>query len=38
MDLSGELTRGVRIIKTRGSAHDGRLHLLRIGRFGMAVE
>jgi len=38
MDLSSELTRGVRIIKTRGSAHDGRLHPLRIGRFGMAVE
>jgi circadian clock protein KaiC len=37
MDLSGELTRGIRIIKTRGSAHDGRLHELRISRNGMVV-
>jgi circadian clock protein KaiC len=38
MDLSGELRRTVRILKTRGSAHDGSRHVLRIGPNGMVVE
>ena len=38
MDLEGELRRTVRILKTRGSAHDGTRHVLRIGPHGMLVE
>jgi len=38
MDLGPELERTVRIIKTRGSAHDGSRHVLRISRGGIVVE
>ena len=38
MDLGPELQRTVRIIKTRGSAHDGARHVLRISRGGIVVE
>jgi circadian clock protein KaiC len=38
MDLGDDLVRTIRITKSRGSAHDGRRHLLRIGKDGMAVD
>jgi circadian clock protein KaiC len=38
MELTPELVRTVRIIKTRGSAHDGARHVLRISRLGIVVE
>ena len=38
MDLAPELVRTVRVIKTRGSAHDGARHVLRISRQGIVVE
>lgn len=38
MELEAALTRTVRILKTRGSAHDGRPHILRITPSGMIVE
>jgi circadian clock protein KaiC len=38
MELGSELVRTVRIIKTRGSAHDGARHVLRISREGIVVE
>jgi circadian clock protein KaiC len=38
MDLERELRRTVRILKTRGSAHDGGRHVMRIGPRGMQVE
>lgn len=38
MDLERELRRTIRILKTRGSAHDGARHVLRIGSRGMQVE
>ena len=38
MDLEPELRRTIRILKTRGSAHDGGRHVMRIGAQGMQVE
>jgi len=38
MELVPELERTVRIVKTRGSAHDGSRHVLRISRDGIVVE
>lgn len=38
MELTPELVRTVRVIKTRGSAHDGARHVLRISRLGIVVE
>ena len=38
MELRPEFERTVRIIKTRGSAHDGARHVLRISRGGIVVE
>ncbi|HEV8240981.1 MAG TPA: ATPase domain-containing protein [Thermoanaerobaculia bacterium] len=38
MELGPDLVRTVRIIKTRGSAHDGARHVLRISRPGIVVE
>ena len=38
MELVPELVRTVRIIKTRGSAHDGARHVLSISRRGIVVE
>ena len=37
MDLGEELTRSIRIIKTRGSAHDGRRQVLRLSADGIFV-
>jgi circadian clock protein KaiC len=36
--LGEDLTRTIRIIKSRGSGHDGRLHALRIGKDGVEVS
>lgn len=38
MELDDDLVRTIRILKTRGSAHDGRKHTLRITPLGMVVE
>ena len=38
MELVPELARAIRIVKTRGSAHDGARHVLRISREGIVVE
>jgi circadian clock protein KaiC len=38
MLLGDELTRTIRILKSRGSAHDGRRHPLRITQGGVAVD
>ena len=38
MELVPELERTIRIVKTRGSAHDGARHVLRISRQGIVVE
>lgn len=38
MDLEDDLIRWIRVLKSRGSAHDGRRHELRIGRDGVKVE
>jgi circadian clock protein KaiC len=38
LDLGTDLERGIRIMKTRGSAHDGRAHRLRIGAEGVSVD
>jgi circadian clock protein KaiC len=38
MELGPELERTIRIVKTRGSAHDGARHVLRISREGIVVE
>jgi circadian clock protein KaiC len=38
MDLRGDLTRTVRILKTRGSVHDGRERPLRITTSGMEID
>lgn len=38
MELGPELQRTVRIVKTRGSAHDGARHVLRISREGIVVD
>ncbi|HVS02624.1 MAG TPA: ATPase domain-containing protein [Thermoanaerobaculia bacterium] len=38
MDMGEDLVRTIRVVKTRGSAHDGRRHVLRIGHQGIAVE
>jgi circadian clock protein KaiC len=38
MLMDGDLQRTVRIIKTRGSAHDGRRHPLKITRSGIVVQ
>jgi circadian clock protein KaiC len=38
MEVDGDLLRTVRIVKTRASAHDGTLHVLRIGREGMTID
>jgi circadian clock protein KaiC len=38
MELVPELERTIRIVKTRGSAHDGARHVLRISREGIVVE
>ncbi|HEX2252938.1 MAG TPA: ATPase domain-containing protein [Thermoanaerobaculia bacterium] len=38
MELGEDLVRTVRIVKTRGSAHDGGRHVLRIGADGIRVE
>ncbi len=37
MNLGQELTRTIRVLKTRGSAHDGRRHTLSIGAGGVVV-
>ncbi len=36
--LGDDLTRTIRVLKSRGSEHDGRRHALRIGRDGIAVS
>jgi KaiC/GvpD/RAD55 family RecA-like ATPase len=36
--LGEDLTRTIRIFKSRGSAHDGRRHALKITRSGIAVD
>jgi KaiC/GvpD/RAD55 family RecA-like ATPase len=38
MLLGDDLTRTVRILKSRGSQHDGRRHALRITQSGVAVD
>jgi circadian clock protein KaiC len=38
VELGDELCRHVRVLKTRGSAHDGRRRTLRIGREGVLIE
>jgi hypothetical protein len=38
MDLGEDLVRWIRILKSRGSAHDGLRHPLRIGSQGLTVE
>jgi len=38
MTLGGELRRSIRIIKSRGSAHDGEERILRIGTNGLEIE
>lgn len=38
MDLDDDLSRNIRIVKTRGSAHDGTRHRLRINARGIVVE
>jgi circadian clock protein KaiC len=38
VDLERELRRTIRILKTRGSAHDGGRHVMHIGPHGMQVE
>jgi circadian clock protein KaiC len=38
VELGAELDRTIRILKTRGSAHDGRKRKLRIGKSGVSVE
>jgi circadian clock protein KaiC len=38
MELDDDLTRTIRVLKSRGSGHDGRRHLLRITDQGVAVE
>jgi circadian clock protein KaiC len=38
VELGDELCRWIRVLKTRGSAHDGRRHALRIGPTGVIVE
>lgn len=38
VELADELRRGIRILKTRGSAHDGRRRSLRITAEGVCVE
>ena len=38
MNVDGDLTRSVRILKSRGSAHDGTKRTLRIGPRGLEVE
>jgi circadian clock protein KaiC len=38
MELEQELSRGVRVIKSRASAHDGRRHVLRITPQGVVVQ
>lgn len=38
MELDGDIRRTMRIVKTRGSAHDGKLHVLRISNVGMVVD
>jgi circadian clock protein KaiC len=38
MSLDSQLTRTIRIMKTRGSAHDGGRHVLRIGSEGIVVD
>lgn len=38
LELGAELQRGIRIIKSRGSAHDGHVHRLKIGAHGICVE
>jgi hypothetical protein len=36
--LGDDLTRTIRVLKSRGSAHDGRRHPLRITQSGVAVD
>lgn len=38
MELGGSLVRAIRILKTRGSGHDGTRHVLHIDAAGMRVE
>jgi circadian clock protein KaiC len=38
VSLREDLTRTIRVLKSRGSAHDGRRHVLRITTAGIAVE
>jgi circadian clock protein KaiC len=38
MDFEEDLVRWIRVIKSRGSVHDGSRHLLRIGQQGIVVE
>jgi circadian clock protein KaiC len=38
LHLGDDLTRTIRVLKSRGSAHDGRRHLLRITARGLSVE
>jgi KaiC/GvpD/RAD55 family RecA-like ATPase len=33
-----ELVRTIRVLKTRGSGHDNRVHMLNIGNHGASVE
>ncbi len=37
MEMEQDLTRSIRIVKSRGSAHDGKKHVLTIGSEGMVV-
>ncbi len=37
-ELGEDLTRSIRIVKSRGSAHDGRRHILHIAKGGILVE
>lgn len=37
-DIAGDLQRSIRIIKTRGSAHDHRQHLLEISAKGLVIK
>jgi KaiC/GvpD/RAD55 family RecA-like ATPase len=38
MSLGDDLTRTIRVLKSRGSAHDGKRHLLRITPRGLSID
>jgi circadian clock protein KaiC len=38
IELKADLIRTIRVLKSRGSAHDGRAHALRIGKNGIVVQ